>query len=759
MKDTQILPYKSHPNEAIEAALIRVESVNLLQYLRIIRRHKWGIFSITLISVVVGALIAFSATPIYQAKSILLADPIAPTANVSDGYSNTALIHLFYETQHQIILSRTVAESVANKLNLLEKHKLTKINNRPDTEEANSVVQTIKSQISTALDWREWLPKGLWSAPIPEPNDKQLFHELVSSIQSRIEVEGDKQSKIISISYTSPDPQQAADVVNAVADAYIEFSLNSRLSGAKKTANWLNEQLTILKKNLHNSEDALESFQRKQGLVNSDQQQQIANTQLSTLNKELIKAQTKRSEAEILYNQVVNLGGDKDNYDSLEPVLNNQAVRTLVQEEAKFSRRVKELSERYGDKHPKMIAARSDLKQSRATRKHEIDKVVNNITKQYNLTIAHERKIASLIRQQKQEIGELKGISIELTRLERDVENNRRIYETFLSRFQEADVSDEYDASNVLIVDTANTPFLPYKPNKPKVIVISGVLGVFFGLLIAFARESFDNTFKNTDIIEEKLGTSSLGIVPMVVKPTVPEKQFFNDPRSHFSENINNIRTGLLFANIDQPPQVILVTSASSSEGKSTLAISLAASLGQLEHTLLLEADLRKPSIAYSMQLKNTPGLSDLLSNRCKIKDVGFTKIGGEHTHLHTISCGTLPPNPLELLSSKNFEVLVDQLRNRFKYIVIDAPPLLAVSDAIVLAQAADSIVLAIKAEATTVKMAREALSRLNKSNAKVTGCVLTLAATKRMSYYGDNYYHHYAGYYGTKVPKSDEAA
>jgi capsular exopolysaccharide synthesis family protein len=740
------------PPESYDITLEDQESLDLLQYWRTILRHKWGIISITLMAVIIGTLLALSATPIYKAKTVLLADPIQPNVNTHDNYVNTALVYLFYETQYEIIRSRTVAEKVVEKLELVKKSK---------QEQENKAAMNSKGsfqRIKESINLSQWLPDILLPKPDPEQDDEKLFRALVSSIQGGLEVKGGKQSEIIDISYESVDPQRAADVVNAVANAYIDFGLNSRLNGVKKTASWLNEQLSELKDNLNKSEEALESFQRNQGLVDSDHQQQIASTQLSTLNAELIKAQTKRSEAEILYNQVKTLKDSNDNFDSLGPVLNNETVRRMAQEEAGFSRKVKELSKRYGEKHPNMIAAQSDLKQAKLALQREIEKVVNNISKQYKLAVAQERKIASIIREQKSEIGNLKGINFELTRLEREVENNRRIYENFLSQFQEADVSEDYDASNVRVIDPANVPITPHKPNKPRRIITSGLIGLFLGIALAFLRESLDNTFKSTETIEEKLNIPSLGLVPFAEKSSPPEKQYLSDPHSSFAEHINNIRTGLLFTNIDQPPQVIMITSANGSEGKSTLAINLAASLGQLDRTLLLEADLRKPTISLSLQIDPATGLSDLLCNRCQSKDVAFSKIGGDETNLYMVSCGILAHNPLDLLSSKEFIVFLEQLRSRFKYIVVDAPPLLAVSDAIIVGQMSDSVVLMVKAESTTVKMAREALNRLYKGNIQVTGSVLTHAIPHRMSYYG-NYNYHTSSYYGYKSPKANEAA
>ncbi len=750
------------PAEIPDAALEDEETIDLAHYWRVIRRHKWGILSITLLTLIVGVLYTISATPIYQARTVLLADPIQPNVNSQNQYVNTALVYLFYETQYEIIKSHSVAEKAVDKLGLVEKYRQKQelAAGEEQTEEPKDFLQRLKAWKKELGNWKQWLPLDL--APEEEkqePSDQQLRRQLAGQIQGNLQVKGGKQSEIINISYQSPDPREAADVANAVADAYMEFSLDARLKGAKKTATWLNEQLAELRRKLRESEQALEAYQKAHGLVDSSQQAQIASTRLSTLNAELIKAQTQRSEAEILYNQVKSLKGRQGDYASLGPVLNSPSVRTLVQEESKLARRMKELSERYGEKHPKMIAARSDLQEARRALQREVNKVVDNIAKKYRMAQAQEQKIQRLIRKQQQEISELKGTNFELARLEREVENNRRIYETFLARFQEADVSEEYDATNVRIIDSATVPKAPYKPKKAQVILISVVLGLFLGVLVAFLREALDNTFKTTTDIEEKLGIPSLGLVPLVKRRgrINPESQFLADPRSQFSENINNIRTGLLFSNVDRPPQVILITSASGSEGKSTLAANLAASLGQLDRTLLLEADLRKPSLSNTLKLPRKPGLSDLVAKNTDMAHFKVPLVGNEKHGFYAIPCGTLPPNPLELLSSEHFRVLLRRLRDQFRYIVIDGPPLLAVSDAIVLGQEADSVILTIKAESTTIKAAREAISRLHKANVHITGAVLSQAEPKRMAYYGGHYYQ--ASYYGYKQPKKGEAA
>ena len=650
------------------------ESIDLAQYWRTIRRHKWGILSVTLIALIIGLLTALSATPIYKAETKLLADPIQPNAPTQDQYTNTALVFLFYETQYEIIRSQNIANKAVDKLDLVAQAKAENDANKAKQAiptEPENIFQQIKAW-RKSFDWQEWLPEEIrpQTDPVVEPTDEEMRRRLASGIQGSLSVKGGKQSKIIRISYESPDPKQAADITNAIADAYVEFGLNSRLTGAKKTSSWLSEQLNDLKSKLQQSESALQAYQKQKGMVDTKHQQQIAGTQLTSLNTKLIQAQTDRSVAEIRYKQAQNLkGGNENDYKSLGTVLNSSSASDMAQEESKLSRRVQELSERYGEKHPKMIAARADLK--------EINKVVGSIQREYEAASAQEKKISTLIKNQKYEIGALKGANFKLAGLEREVENNRRVYESFLGRFQEANISEEYDATNIRIIDPANVPSSPYKPNKPRVIMISVVLGLFLGTLLAFLREALDNTFKTTDTIEEKLGIPALGLTPLVKKgqnTSIPEKQFLTDPRSEFSENINHIRTGLLFSNIDHPPQVIMVTSSTASEGKTTLSINLAAALSQLDRTLLLEADLRKPSIANTMQISRTPGITDLIANQGKMKNTPIQQSGGKDSNLYMITSGTLPPNPLELVSSDHFRKLLEKLRGRFKYIVIDTP-------------------------------------------------------------------------------------
>jgi succinoglycan biosynthesis transport protein ExoP len=717
------------------------EVIDLGQYWRTLKRSKWGIISITLCGLIIGGLIASSAVPIYRATAKIMADPQKANADPSQQYVASALVFLFYETQYEIIRSRNIAATVVDKLNLVEKYKSQRAS-QPTKEPG--VVDGIKTQLSAFLD------DGKKKTQAVAPTDADIRLMLASGIQGNIQVSGGKSSQIINISYTSDNPQRAAEIINALSDAYIQFGLESRLSEVKNTQSWLSEQYDQLKTQLRNSETKLSEFRNQQGMVDTAQQQRMANTQLQTLNGELIRAQTQLSLSEEQYLAIQNVKADSKSLYAIGPVLQNATANDMVKQEARLSQRVNELDERYGAKHPKMIAARSELNSAQNALKSEVNKVVQNIERDYRLAKVQVKNINDLITKNTRGIQSLQGDNFALISLEREVENNRRVYESFQSRLMEANISSEFTASNVQIIDRATVPKSPFKPNIQLIIMLAGVFGLFFGVVLAFLREALDNTFKTPDVIEEKLALPALGITPVVKKlknSTIPEKQYLEDSRSPFAESINTIRTGLVFSNIDNPPKTILVTSSTGSEGKSTLAINLATAFSQLGKTLLLEVDLRKPSMAKNLALTGKLGLTDLVMGTITSGDAGFkTDITGQ---LSIIPCGTVPRNPLELLSSQKFDKVFASLKNHFDYIILDGPPTLPVSDSCILANKVDAVVFTVKAESTKIKVAKEAVTRLQKLNANVIGTVLTVAEPHKMSYYGDHYYS--GEYYGVK--------
>lgn len=717
------------------------ETIDLSQYWRTIKRAKWGIVLVTLCCLLVGVIVARNSVPIYQATSKLLADPQQPNAARDEQYIASALVFLFYETQYEIIQSRAIAETVVDKLGLVEIYKKEQLESKVTDE---SFIASIQKEMSALLGN---VDKKIKPRPL---TDAEIRVMLASGIQSAVSVSGGKQSQIINISYQSPDPQTATDIINALGQAYIQFGLEARLVEVKNTEIWLSEQSADLKDQLTTSENKLREFRLQQGMVDTTLQQQDANSRMQTLNNQLINAQTNLSTADELFQQVQRLTPNAKAFYSLRPVLQNPTASALVKDEVSLQSKVNELFDRYREKHPKMIAARSELKSVQTSLSAEIAKIVQGIESDYRLASQQVSNIEKLAAKEKQAIQSLQGSNFTLTALEREVDNNRRIYESFIGRLMEANIRSEFSASNIQIIDSAMVPKSPIKPNVKLIIVLSAFVGVFLGVVMAFLKEALHNTYRTPNALEENLNIPALGITMWLSKKGrhgIPEMEYVNDTRSVFAESINSIRTGLQFSNIDNPPKSILVSSATGAEGKSTLAMNLAAAYSQIGKTLLLEVDLRKPSVARNLKTESKRGLTDLLAGTISVDECIVNPTN--NSQFNVIPCGTIPHNPIELLSSDKFTQALESLKTQFDHIILDGPPTLPVSDACVLANKVDGVIVAVKSEFTKIKVSKAAVTRLNKHNANVIGAVLTVAEPQKMSYYGDNYYA--AEYYGTE--------
>jgi capsular exopolysaccharide synthesis family protein len=398
-----------------------------------------------------------------------------------------------------------------------------------------------------------------------------------------------------------------------------------------------------------------------------------------------------------------------------------------------------------------MITAKADLVDAERRLQVETDKSANNIRKEIDLAAAQESRFRDMISQQQTEMRKVSGKGFKLKQLEREVEANRRLYETFLARFKEADIADEYKVSNARIIDHAIVPITPFKPNRKRMVMIAVVMGLGLGVLVAFLRDHLDNTFTTKEDVENFLKLPVIGMLPKIhsrpLGRSESERLVLSEPRSPFAEAINDIRTAILFSRIDTPPKVVLITSPLPGEGKTTLALNLALAFSRRGRTLLIDADLRKGRLEELLHLNDHPGLTDMLSGQCAADEAIVADPEAENLFL--LTAGTSPPNPLEVISSQRFSDELDKLRNSFEHIVIDGTPLLPVSDSIVLARIVDVAVITIKSDATARDVAHEALKRMEASRVRPVGVVLQQVDMRKLRSYGHRYAASYSGYYG----------
>lgn len=630
--------------------------------LHTIKENRWWIFLLMILGCIAGVIKAASETPIYQAKLTMAVEPVGNRSYNQVLFNPYSF--RFYETQYELIKSRTVAERVVEELDLVERDSVQSLLVPPTTVR------------SLANEFKKLTNIDLLGVPKAVSDNRQLTDAelaskrawLTSVIKNGVSVNGGSKTNLVTVTYRSINPDFAAEIANALVKAYIEEGLESQLNRSQQTTQWLSQRIDELRKTLDIAQVNLQSFLVQENLLDTTKNQQITTAELQSLNSEFISA--------------------RSNFN--------------------------ELTKRYGSRHPKITEARAEL----IAAKNRLDRT--------SKTIASTRE--------KQ---------VELERLEQEVKSNRDLYEAFLNKFKEADLSNSgSQVASARIIDKALAPNGPVYPQKQKIIVTYTLTGLLLGLALVFLREQLDSRFKNGRMVEDKLGLPLFGILQSMPNIKTIERYYLENTRSVFAESINHIRTGVMYSNVDNPPKVLLVTSSLQSEGKTTLASNLALSYAQLGSTLLIDADLRRPRIKHIVDNNHSSkGLVELVAGVTNFDE--SIQHDATQKNLSILYSGTTPPNPLELIASERFEILLTELRSKFDYIIIDTAPVLPASDAVVLGRLCDSLLMVIQSEKTTHHMARDAIKRLNASNVHVDGLVLTQANLKKGSPY------QYGGYYG----------
>jgi capsular exopolysaccharide synthesis family protein len=517
----------------------------------------------------------------------------------------------------------------------------------------------------------------------------------------------------------------------------------------------MNSRLQELKINLQASENRLQAFKEQEGLIDVDGIVTVSANELSAINQRLVDARSKRAEAESQYRQVKSIKkNDWQKLASVPAVLSHPLIQTFKADEARAKAKVDELSKRYGRRHPNMQAALSDLHAAQASLKSQVLQIVAGIKRQYQIAAANEWSLQKSVKENKEQIQDISKNEFKMRELQREVDSNRVIFETFMTRLKETTATSDINTANARIVDPATVPNQPIKPKKSLIIILAGLLAGMFAVFLTLLLNALNNTFKSADEVESKLNLPVLGILPLVKKNKKEQKvalTFHKNSNKIFSECIRTIRTSVMLSSIDTTHKVVIVTSSAPGEGKSTTSINIADALGQLEKTLLIEADMRRPTMSKILGLQpGTPGLANLIAGSNTIEECIQSLYGG----IDTIVAGIVPPNPLELLSSERFKNLIEELSEQYDRIIIDCPPVQAVSDAIVLSHFADSVIYVIKSDSTNKQTVQKGIGKLLQNKAPVRGIILNQVDIKKAKKQGNSYegYYDYYGYSNGKT-------
>jgi capsular exopolysaccharide synthesis family protein len=687
---------------------------SLHDYLGILLRRRWAFLAVFIGIVATSVVYSFTATPIYKATVQLLIERQAPRLLQQEpGSSEYSYNEEFYQTQYKLLESRALAKKVVDELQL---------KNNPVYA---VIFQKLPANANEAL--------------------KQRAEEsLVGAIAGGIKVTPIKDSSLVDVSFFDPDPKFAARVINTFAHCFIQQSLDLRYAASQEGAEWLQQKLTEARNKMEDSEAKLNEYKKEQNIVTTEDKETLTAQNLEHLNKDLLAAQTQRMEAETRF-QEVSQGRP------IPQVLNNPLIQTLKGQEAKLIAEQSELSRRFGGSHPRMIQINNELAATRGKIGAEMSQIIQAIKNEYQMAKAQEENLKAALNAQKQDTQDMSDRSIKYRVLLRDVETNRALYENVLKSLKTVTTTENMPATNIRIVYPATVPEAPDFPRKTRNMLIALALGVVCGIALALGLENLDTTLKTPDEVEGWLEIPNLAMIPHIeVSASNPVQEspqliVHHGSQPQASESYLGLRTSILFSTPDHPPRILLVTSSMPLEGKTMTAANLATALAKAEPpVLLVDCDLRRPSLHTLFQVPLEPGLSNFLVGDVNELPLVETLV----PDLLVMPAGKIPPNPSELLHSARMQKLFALALEKFGRVVVDSPPLMSVTDAAILATMVEGVLLVVKAEGAPRKAVIQARNVLAEVKAPLLGAVLNnIPMNGKYGYYYSQYYRYHSYY------------
>lgn len=708
------------------------ETIDLRHYWQVLMGQKFNISVLVLVVTALTALIVFSLPPYYRATTtVLIENQEAQVLSIEDVYGLNTTNKEYYLTQFEILKSREIAAKVIRRLKL-DSHPLFD----PDKKKNVSVKSLLFSVIPS-------------SEPKEPATEAEKFEVVLEEFINGLSIDPVHNTQLVKIHYQSKDPKLSAEIANTMADVYIESHLEAKLNVTRKATDWLSDRLGDLKITLQNSEQRLQEYREKSNIIDVLGVQTLGAEELEQLTERYVEVQRKRSEVETAYQQILRLGDNPapEELMGLSAVLRHPLVQKLKEAQAIAALRVADISKRYGPKHPNMISATAELRQANEELGRQVVKVSNSIGLDYELAKQHQSMIEAQLSEAKQRAQGLNRKEFKLLELEREVQTNRQMYDMFMKRAKETGEAGGLQAAHARVVDPAIVPRYPSKPKKGLLIILAMGSSLVLGAALAFLSDTLNNTVRTPDDVEDKLHAPMLGFLPLVKSNKREEafEGFLSDKHSNFAESIRTIRTGLLLSGLEASHKITVVTSSVPNEGKSTVALNLAEAVGQMEKVLLIDADMRRPTLAKTLDIsRSAPGLSSLVAGTAKFEEC-VHRLG--ETSVDVLVSGMVPSNPLELLSSKRFGEVLRAMAEHYDRIIIDSAPTHAVSDALALSSYADALIYVVKSDDTPAPLAAKGIKRLRDVGAPITGVVLNKVDLKRAKNYGSGYTGYYFNY------------
>jgi capsular exopolysaccharide synthesis family protein len=731
------------------------ESLDINAVVRLLLRRKALIAGTTLLVTLLAAVVTLLVTPRYSATAYVLIEPgqtqivEAIEAVVAGSSADTAAV----ESQLRVLQSRALADRVVNALRL-DRDPEFNGSLAPKSLLDQWLDPARRAIAAAAFTLRRWIA-GAEDQPKSEDAVRALRSHVIDAVLSRLDARIEGGSRVIGVTFTSRSPATAAKVANAVVDQYIAMQLEGKYAATRDTSQWLNDRVQELRRRVELAEAAAEKYRAENGLI-SRGDVSITTEEALGVGEQLALARSKRAEAEARLREIDRATADGAGAGTVSEVLGSGLIQALRQQEAAVERRVSELSQSLGRSHPDLRSARAELGQIRAKIEAETGKIIQKLQNEVDAAVAREAVLSGSLESLKGQAGQQNQIEVKLRALEREATASRTLLETLLARAEETASQESYQRVDAQIVSRADSPNAPSYPKTLLMIGAGFVVALMCALLLAFLLESTDSGFRSEEQIEQTLGFASLGLVPSLKRAwggsQRPSSAYVaNNPASAYVESIRGLWTSLRLSNGDHVPRVVLIASALPNEGKTTLAISFASVLSsQGLRVLVIDTDLRKPSVHRVLGMTARPGLLDHLKNHLPLTSI----IQHEpSTGIDVIAAGRSKSNRAGLLSTDRMKELLAQLRSTYDIIILDSAPMLAVAEARILVRIADKTVFLIRWADTRRNTAMRGLQHVVDAGSNLVGVMLTRVDLRRCARhrYGEfgYYYPRIESYYG----------
>ena len=715
--------------------------VHLLDRLSVLYRYRRIAIAVFFLTTAALMIQGYTSIQTYQATAQIMIEDERATAVPGLNGAETTFYEdpePYYNTQYRILKGRDLTRQVIKKLNL------------PTVPEFNGTAVPPSTPVTMVREAKAWVLDLVRPAKVEEeaPKVDETPDEsgLVSAFIARVDVTPIRGSRLVNVGFTAMDPRFAALAVNTLVDEYVDQNLRVRVQASQNMLEWLAGEIKKQQQKVADSEQALSDYRDRKNALSLDDKQNIVTQRLTQLNDALLRARTLKAQKEALYNQVRSMSASTSP-DAIPAIASNPQVSLLKTRVADLQQQRAQLTEKFGEKWPAVQAVNANLQEARNQLDAEVARALVSIKNDFETQLLEEKTLSANLEAAKGDAQDLSRKSVGYNVMEREAKSNRAVYESLLAREKELSVASNSRANNVRVIDRAEIPKSPTTPGGRRTWLVSLAVGLVLAVGVAFGLDYMNDTVKTPDDVSKRLKLPFLGLVPAVRGERHPVLTSSHVPHD-FGEAFRSLRTSLVARFPGDGTKIIAVTSAQPLEGKTTTAANIAMALAYGgSRVLLIDADMRRPGLHRPLRLTNERGLSQVLIGQARVRDVIQRTVD---PNLLAITAGKTPPNPSELLSSERLKTLLANLSHGpFDWIVIDTPPVLAVTDAVILAPVVSGVTFVIGAEMTRRRLAERALETITSAHPKMTAVVLNKVDFARNKYYYSRYYgHQYKNYY-----------